>query len=307
MINTITNRQMFFIILLTLTSYSIINVPKDMAASAGTGSWLVLFLASILAGLVAVIIVSLNNRFHGKMLFEYSAQLITQPGSYLLSLIYVVYFIFHIVFLVTLEAKLLKADFFPRSPLWAFPLFSIPVFCFIANKGINTISRLCELVGIVFIITGSFVHIIMLAEGDVNNILPLFNAQEIEDYARSFKHVYLPYAPLSVLLAIPLTQKNGNKSKKTAFFSLIAIGLFYILIVVNSVMKVGLNDIVKYDDSLIVAIRDTAPKFLEVVARLDILFLTVGFTGLFMGIAIIMTVIVNIFVEFLKRQAAHLS
>ena len=38
MVNTITNRQMVFILVLALTSYNVITIPKDMAATAGTGS-----------------------------------------------------------------------------------------------------------------------------------------------------------------------------------------------------------------------------------------------------------------------------
>jgi len=301
MLNTMTNRQMVFIILLSLTSYNVITIPKEMAASAGTGSWLVIFIASVIFGLFAVIITSLGNRFQGRIISEYSAQLISRPGAMVLSFAYVAYFLFLAVFLVATEAKVLQSAFFPKMPFWAFPLFSIPVFCFIANKGITTIARLCELVGILFFCTGTLVHLIMLTEGEPNHILPLFNAAEINDYLMGLIKTVGPFTPLSVLLAIPFTKKNGKKSKKAAFFTIIAIGLFYILIVLTSIMKVGINNIVHYEDALIIAIRDTSPEFLEVLARLDILFLTVGFAGLFMGIAIILTAIVEIFCRIFKR------
>ena len=296
--NTITNRQMFFILVLTLTSNNVITIAKDMAVSAGTGAWLTLLATSVFFGLVAVVIVSLNNRFHGKTLFEYSAQLITRPGSYILICLYILYFLFITLLLVTQEAKVLKVDFFPKTPLWVFPALSLPVFCYIANKGITTIARLCEFIGIIFICTAVFVHILMLTEGKVNRILPLINPDEIGEYAKATEMAVPAFIPIGMLFAIPFTKKNGNKSKKIAFFSLIAIGLFYILIVISSIMKVGLNDIAHYEDSLIIAIRDTAPRFLEVITRLDILYLTVGFTGLFMGISVLLTAIV----EFLCRM-----
>ena len=65
-------------------------------------------------------------------------------------------------------------------------------------------------------------------------------------------------------------------------------------------MVVGVNDIKHYDDALIVAIRNTTPEFLEVLARLDMLYMTVGFAGLFMGISILMT----LSTEFLSRMLA---
>ncbi len=70
MLNTMTNRQMVFILLLSLTSYNVITIPKEMAASAGTGSWLVIFIASVIFGLFAVVITSLGNRFQGRIICE---------------------------------------------------------------------------------------------------------------------------------------------------------------------------------------------------------------------------------------------
>lgn len=292
---------MFFILVLTLTSYNVITIAKEMAVSAGTGAWLTLLVTSLFFGLVAVVIASLNNRFQGKTLFEYSAQLVSRPGSYIVSFVFLLYFLFITVLLVTQEAKVLKEDFFPKTPLWVFPLVSIPVFCYIANKGITTIARLCELVGIIFICTALFVHILMLTEGRLSYILPLFNPDEIGDYAKATEKAITAFIPISVLFAIPFTQKNGNKSKKVAFFSLITIGLFYILVVMSSIMKVGLNDIAHYEDSLIVAIRDTEPEFLEIITRLDILYLTVGFAGLFMGISVLMTAMVEFLCRMFKK------
>lgn len=283
---------MTFIFVLMLTSYSVIILPKYMATSAGTGAWIVLLVASVIFGLFAMVIVSLNNMFHGKTLFEYAPQLITKPGAYLITALYVLYFFSIIVILVDQQAVFLKTSFLPKSPEWAFPLFGIPLYCYIASKGITTMARLCELVGIVFVFTAVAVHIIMFFEGDVSRILPLFNADDIGDYAEGFTKAVTPFLPISLLFAIPFTQKN-KAAKKTAFFTLVGIGLFYILIVYTTIMMIGLSSIAHYDDALIVAIRNMEPKYLRVVARLDILYMTVGFAGLFMGISILMTLVTD--------------
>ena len=57
MTNTITNRQMAFILFLTLTCYTIVTISKDMAESAGTGSWLTILVTALIFGLVAMGIV----------------------------------------------------------------------------------------------------------------------------------------------------------------------------------------------------------------------------------------------------------
>lgn len=303
MTNTITKRQLFFILFLTLTCFSVVGISKEMAEASGTGAWLTILFTGLVFALGASVIVSLNNTFHGQMVFEYAPSLITKPLTHLIAIYYVVYFMLILVFLITGFSKLLRTDFFPKTPLWAIPLFGLPVFCYIAYQGVTNVARLAGIIGAVFLFVGIFTHILMAIEGRGDEILPLFNAQEIGKYINGFKSSIFPFLGIEVLLVFPLTQKHAKKSVKTVFLALIAITLFYIFVVETSIMKLGLNDIIHYEDALIVAIRDTAVPFLEIIARLDILYLTVGFAGLFVGISIVITTIT----EYLHRMLPKLS
>lgn len=303
MVNTITNRQMFFILVLTLSAYSIIPLANRMAETAGTGAWLSLLVTSLIFMLPLLGIVHLNNLFKGKTVFDYAPKLIGKAGAYLISIYYVLFFLLFLFYLVLEVGIVLNADFFPETPLWIIGFICIPVFCYISNKGITTVARLCEVIGMIFIITGILVHVLMITQGKLNRILPLFSSAEIENYVRGIKPAILPFIPMSLLLAIPFAKQNGKKSTKTAVLTILFLVFFYVLVVESCIMKVGLNDIVNYKDSLIVAIRDTAPTFFEFFTRLDILYLTVGMTGLFMGVIVIMTVIL----EFVCRMFANVK
>ncbi len=300
MTNTITSRQMFFILLMTLTSYSIVVIAKDMAASAGTGAWLVILITAFVFGLAAMAVAKLGQMHQGQSLFEYAPKLVGKPGAYLLSLYYIAYLFFILVFLIFSLSRLLHFDFFPQSPTWSFPLIGLPVFCYVAYKGVTNVARLAEIVGIVFFITATLVHIIMAAEGDIERILPLFNAGEVGSYMKGFQYSVFPFLGIEVLLVMPFT-KGAKKPIKTAFISLLIIGIFYVLIVDSSIMKLGIHSIVNYRDALIVAIRDTSPRALEIVSRLDILYLTIGFGGLFVGISIVLLVIVEYICRMLPK------
>lgn len=308
--NTISNRQIFFILFLTLTCYSVVVISKEMAESSGTGAWITILVTAVVFALAAACIISLNNMFKGKTIVEYAPSIITKPGAYLLSFFFVLYYMFILVFLVTEYSKLLCADFFPKTPLWSFPLLGIPLFCYIAYKGVTNTARLAEIIGLVFLITAVFVHIMMITEGKVNRILPVFNPSEIGRYIEGFRYSVFPFLGVEVLLIIPLTEKNGKKAVRTGFFTLLAVGLFYVLIVESTIMKLGINDLVNYNDPLIVAIRDTSPGFLEIIARLDILYLTVGFGGIFVGISIVILSVVEYICRIFKnisRLAAVIS
>lgn len=264
-----------------------------MAQSAGTGSWFTIIITSLIFAVASVIIVSLNNMYQGKMLFDYSRDIIGKVGSYAFSLYYIIYFLVVVVFLVIQLSNILQANFLLKTPKWATMLFGIPVYCFLAYKGITNVARMFELYGIILLVVAVLIHIGMLTQGNTTNILPLFNAQDIGKYFSAIENAILPYLGISVLLAIPLTKKNGKKLKKTAFLSLLFIGLFYVLVVESCIMKIGINSIVHYKDALVIAIRDTELEFLDFLQRLDVMYVFVGFMGFFMGISIVYTAIVE--------------
>lgn len=260
-----------------------------MAESAGTGSWVTLLVTAIVFAVFAVIIISLNNMHKGMMLFEYSKELVGAPVTYAISIFYVFYFVLMAVFLVNRMSALLKSDFFPKTPLIAMAAISIPIFCYIGFKGIKVLARMCEFVGLVFIITSLAVHVFMLTQGNLDNIRPVFNSAEIGNYAGAMKDAAFPFLGIEILLIIPMSQANDKHCVKTAFFTLIAIGLFYVLIVQSCVMKLGIHNILVHNDSIIKAIRDISFPNLNFFERMDIIFLTIGFMGLYLGISVLFT------------------
>lgn len=284
-----TNRQIFFILFLSLTSYGVIDISRSMAQSAGTGSWIPLLVAALVFALFAAIIVSLNNMHKGMMLFEYSKLLIGTPATYVISIFYVGYFVMMAVFLINRMSSLLKYDFFPKTPMVAMAALSIPIFCYIGYKGIKTLSRMCEFIGLIFVITSLAVHVFMLTQGNLDNIRPVFNAAEIGSYAGAVKEAAIPFLGIEILLIIPMSKQNHKHCVKTAFWTLIAIGVFYVLIVDSCIMKLGKNNILSHNDSLVKAIRDISFPNLNFFERMDIIFLTVGFMGLYLGISVLFT------------------
>lgn len=284
-----TNRQIFFILFLALTAYGVIDISRDMAQSAGTGSWITLLVTAIVFAVFAVIIVSLNNMHKGMMLFEYSEKLIGTPATYAISIFYVFYFVLMAVFLINRMSAILKTSFFPKTPVAAMVLISMPVFCYIGYKGIKTLARMCEFVGLIFIITSLAIHVFMLTQGNLDNIRPVFNSADVGRYAGAMKEAAFPFLGIEILLIIPMSKANDKNCVKTAFWTLIAIGIFYVLIVQSCIMKLGKNNILVHNDSLIEAIRDISFPNLNFFERMDIIFLTVGFMGLYLGISVLFT------------------
>lgn len=292
--NSITNRQMVFILLLSLVSLGMIDISRAMAVTAGTGAWFTLLIATVFFSLSGVIVIALNSRFPGKMLFDYSGEIAGKFVSYVLAIYYILYFLFILVTTIPQLAKLVQYDFLPRTPRWATMLILIPVLGFTAYKGITNVARIAEYMGLIFIITGITVQTLMATQSRLNNILPLFDTSKIGNYLGALKDTIVPFLGIEVLLVIPMTKENGGKKAlRTAFFAVLGVGLLYIYTVEGCFMRLGIHDIAHYNDSLIVAIRSTEVPFFDFLQRLDILYLTVGFMGLFVGLSVFYTAMVE--------------
>ncbi len=129
----------------------------------------------------------------------------------------------------------------------------------------------------------------MLTQGTKYNILPFFNTSEIKNYAKTMKDLIIPFGGSEILLIIPFTAKN-KKSPKIAFFTIMFIGLFYILIVESSIMILGINNAILMNDAFIEAIKITEAPVIE---RMDLFYLTFGLSNLISGLISIFSAIVE--------------
>jgi spore germination protein (amino acid permease) len=302
MTNSITNRQMILMVVLILCGFGVTLSPKIMAQSSGTGAWVTILLTSLLFGLSLAMVASLNARFPGKILLDYSGELMGKFFSYAFSAVFLVIVFGYLVFLITQMGGLLQADFFPKTPKWVMMFIAIPVFCAVAYRGVTNVARMAEIIGIIYLIFGTIVHLLMLTQSRITNILPLFDSAETLKYIVSIKEAGILFVGGSILYITPFTTKEngGKKAVRAAFFTMILTGLFYAWSTETSIAKIGLNNIVHYKDALIVAIRDFEIPFLDFFKRMDFLYLTVGFMGYFMAISMVFLGFIETFNKLFK-------
>jgi spore germination protein len=284
MTNAINNRQIFFIITLVVTTYTIISIPRTMAVSAGTGSWITLLIAALIFAVAATTIIRLNNMFPGKTLVDYTKLILGKAMAGVLGVFFLLYFLTVGVFLSTQMTNLLQAEFYPETPQWAMLLIGIPVYGAIAYKGVTNVARLIEIYGSVYLVVIIVVHIIMLTQGMTYSILPLFNKAEAGRYITAVKDVVIAFLGVELFTMMPFTRQNGKKAVKTAFWAMIVVGFIYIMVVLSCIGIVGFENVQSYQYPLIEAIKIVDAPFVE---RFDIAYLTVGFLGLIGGVSVV--------------------
>lgn len=271
--NHVTNRQLFFIVFFTLVSYTVVELPKIMAESVGTGAWITIIIASIFFIFPVWTITYLGNTFKEKTLFEYSQLLVGKFITYIFVGIYFIYFFIVLAMINRGIAEIVKTDLLPKTPIWAISLLIIVVSAYAASKGITNLGRMLEYNGVMIIIFLTAIHTIMFANGDIMNIRPLYNVDDIGKYIKGSFEVITAFLGFEILTVIPLSKENGKKAIYYSIAAVIAVGLVYIFIIESSFSIVGVEDIVNYRDALVVAIRRVNAEYLQFFKRIDILFI----------------------------------
>lgn len=278
--SSVSNRQIFFLLLLTLTAYTVISIPKVIAQGAGSGGWFSLALVSLLFAVFAAIIIRLNSAFPGMTLFEYSQPIAGKAVAYALAGYFILYFFAFSTYLNLQLAEVLRAEFYPKTPQWVMIISSVVVFGIAARRGVISVARFFEVIGTIFVITAAATHFVMLLQGDLGEIRPLFRPSKLPEYLLGAKDCLYAFLGVELLTIIPLSGKKIRRTEATAFFTVLAIGVFYILAVESCIMMLGMQSAQNYNYALIEAIKQVDNPVLE---RFDILFLTVGFAGLVAG------------------------
>jgi spore germination protein (amino acid permease) len=295
-----TNRQLVFVVFIACAGLTTVTTSQFLAVSADRGAWLTLLLTSLVFGLMAVVIVRLGRMYEGKMLFEYSQAITGRFFAYVLGIIYVLYFLLFEAALCNSSSSIARANFLPKSPQSALILILIPVCGFIAYKGLTNAARLAEIFCIWFWAVAALIYIPMLIEGDLNYLLPLFNASNVGKYIAATKEALPSFLGMEVLTVIPMT-KNNKRAGKTAFFTLIGLGLFYILDVYGCYAMIGLNEIVYHQYPLIDAVRLVEYPAIEFLQRVDVSYMTFGFIRIFIGEGIIYIAMVELLCKMLPK------
>ncbi len=278
----ISGRQIFFLMCLTLTTYTIISMPRIMAQHAGTGAWLPILLTAAGFAPFAVVVIRLGLLFPDRTLFEYSREIAGKFLGCLFSVYYALYFLMIAVYLNLQLVNVLNAEFFPKTPKGVTLFVGILVFGCIASKGATSAARFFEIIGPVFLVTAFVVHTVMLTQGNVNSILPFFRPSRLPDYLSAMRETVVAFLGIEIFTALPMSHEKGKRKMLTALLSVVYVGFFYVLVVETCIMMLGMRDIQNYSYALIEAIKLIDNPILE---RFDILYLTVGFAGLIAGVS----------------------
>lgn len=267
----VSNRQLFFIIFITLSAFSIAELPKTMARAAGTGAWVPLLIVTIFMSFAVAIIIYLGNLFKGKTLFEYSTLLVGKFLTYCFTVIYIVYFFVVLSMLHRSGSEIIKLEILFKTPVWAIMFAMFVIATYAVSRGLSNIGRIFEFFGYIHILTIISFSLAMYFSGDTINIFPLFDIKEVNSYMEALPLAIMPFLGIEALTIIPLSKINGKKTIWTSVCSVFSVLVFYLLVVYLTYMLLGVEDTKNYKDVLFTGIRLLDIDMLQFLKRFDII------------------------------------
>lgn len=270
----ITNKQLAFIIFGALIGYGVMTSPKQVAENAGTGGWISILLATVVAVLLTYVITYLGYHHKNKTLYEYSKILTGKYISTVIKAIYIIYFFVVFSMLTRISSEVIKLTLLIKTPVWVFTFLFLLTAYFGLLKGIRPIARLCEIYGIIVILVASLVHLIIFTQGEILNLKPFFVIEDLNAYIKTTMVTIVPFLGIEILMLIPFHEKENNKTVFSYTLGATGlIGIFYILIVESCISIMGVEEIIFYEDALFATIRRVDVEFLQLFRRLDAFFI----------------------------------
>jgi len=279
---TLTNRQIAFILFGATVGYGVISLPKNLGEKAGTGGWIVILIATSIIIVFGYIFTYLGHTFRNKTIVEYMPLITGNFISHLLLIIIIIYEIVAYSLVTRLTSETIKLTTLLNTPVWALAVFILMVAFFSLTKSIRTLARVSEIFGMMIIISGIAIFIAVFTQGDLTNIKPIFEFSDI-DYIGALSTIAFSLVGIDILAVIPMNTKN-KKLFKYILFILLVIALMYILIFESCLSVMGIDSIVHYDEALFATIRRIEIQALQFLKRLDGIFIIAWLFAIYLTI-----------------------
>lgn len=277
----LTNRQISLILFAVIVGYGIVNIPKNVVESAGTGGWITLAINTIIFMFIAYVITYIQYNNENKILYEYTRDIYGKYISTLITTFYIVYFIVVVSLILRMYSEVLRLILLNNTPIWStlFVFYSIVLFA--TSKKLHTIGRLAEIYSLFVIIGYLFITIIIFTKAKLINMQPFFEASQGTKYFKATYNLMFPFLGLESLFFIPLDKVKNKNIFRYSILTMLCIGFFYIVFFESILSIGGIENIINQKAVVFRTLRGIDVYKLEMLRRLDGLYFIFSTMSLF--------------------------
>ncbi|GAA0786341.1 GerAB/ArcD/ProY family transporter [Hathewaya limosa] len=299
----LTDFQICFLVFCMTIGYEVITLPKDLVEYMGTSAWIGIIILTILMGIFAFFVIKLNTVFLEKNFCEYITILTGKKWTKIIEIIYFGLFLVIYVNIPKFYSNTLKLIVYPRTPIWVLEL-ALYLLCYYGIcKGLKGIARICEIYGVLQIILMTLILSTTLLEGDPINLFPLFNFYNPKEFFKGMIYNLISFVGIEAICLTTFSKKN-KKSCKYTLIIIGIIGLMYILTVQTCLAVLGQEEVIKYSNVVLTTLRTISITMLDIITRLDGIFIIIWNIGVVSGELIVAYGTVHFLYYILNKKIA---
>ena len=283
---TVTNRQMAFLLFGIMFGYGGLALPKILAEYTATGGWVSILIGALIALGLTINLVYLGLIHKNKTFYDYSKVLTGKYVSTVLVFFYIVFMFIMGSMINRLSAEIIKQTILLNTPTWVIIWAFLLVAYYAVVKDINTIARLGEIYGVIIILAGIVVGLAEFMQGDLINLKPYFIWEDVPNYFNGSLKIRLAFSGMAILAVIPFGKKQNNKTLTYISITIFLIAFMYIITYESAIAVMGIDSIVKYNDAVFTAVRRIEIPMLQFLRRLDGILIISFILSVFMNITL---------------------
>lgn len=284
----LTNRQISLLLFAVIVGYGIVNLPKNVVESAGTGGWITIIINTLFFMFIAYVVTYIQFNNENKILYEYTREMYGKYIATAITILYILYFMLIVSLLLRMYSEVLRLVFLNQTPIWATLFVFYFVAMFAVSKKLHAIGRLAEIYSLIVIIGYLFIIGIMLTKAKLINVQPFFEGSQVKKYLKSTFNLIFPFLGTEAIFFIPFNKKNNTNIFKHTILTILGIGILYIIIFESVLSIGGIENIINQKTVVFQTLRGLDVYKLETLRRLDGLYLIFSTMSLFTSICVFM-------------------
>lgn len=260
----ISNVQLGVFTYLSVIGVGVLILPSPLVRYSGNDAWILCIAAGLINLIFVYIMCNLGKRYSSYGLVGTLKFMFGKVLGTIIAIPVFIYFILISSFEIRIFAETTKMYLLNKTPLEYIILPLLFLAFILTRKGIEPISRFFELVAPIIFIVIVFIMIIMLPRSDYSNLRPFLNSP-LKSYITGFPQSLFSYSGFELLLILFPYIREPKKACKTSMISLTLVNLFYAIIIIQCIARLGVEETknLMYPTMSLIKSSDVPGAFIE--------------------------------------------
>ena len=289
--NKLTSKEAISLICIVSLCQLILNIPKIIINSCSTGSIINVLYISLITLILCIMFFKILKNFPSNDIIDISEKLGGNILKFIISVIFILFFILLILVAISDFSYLLKCIYFQNAPLSFILLFFISAILFANLTGLNSIKKICTIFIPFFLFSFFIIFIKSLPNLNLDDFTPILGYSYKSTFINGLSNLFFFNFIILYLFIMPLL-KRKNDIKKIIFTSF-SINVFTLLITILSLIAVFTAHINSSNiNSLYFLTRSI--EFSTFIEQVDAIYIFIWIFSLFIYMSLLLFLITHI-------------